>query len=227
MARWRTCRSGKCWRWQRARSGSSRSTGDEPLAGAPGVAVAASPGPRLSRPAAAGYAAAVTREDFWDQIDTARSAAMFDRARLADALRDELLELDEDEVLEFARHFADCRVESYRQELFAAAWIAGGGAAEDDFSDFRDWLITLGREAFDDVLHDPQRILNHADPVELRDPFDRAVGRVPAEAYEELTGEPLPSDSLRPHPREPTGRKWDPAGLPRRYPKLWRAYNPE
>ena len=171
--------------------------------------------------------AAMTREAFWEHIDAARSAAMFDRARLPEALRDELAEMAEDELLAFLRHFHDARGEAFRHELWAAAWIAGGGATEEDFSDFRDWLITLGREAFEDALRDPQRLLDHAEPAELEDPFDAEVATVMAEVYEDVTGDawPPPAKVLRPHPAHPAGRAWTPKELPRRFPKLWRAYN--
>lgn len=159
----------------------------------------------------------MTRQEFWDLIDAARSAAVFDRARLAAALGDELAELDDDAAAEFARHFRECRADANRQELFAAAWVAGGGASPEDFRDFRDWLITLGRAAFEDALHDPQRILDHAEPADFQNPFDAAVGPV-ALAADDADDEPADL-------REPAGRKWEPAELPRRYPKLWRAYN--
>jgi hypothetical protein len=169
----------------------------------------------------------VTREEFWELIDAARSVAMFDRARLPGALRDELSEMDEDELFAFVRHFEDLRAESFRQELFAAAWIAGGGASDDDFSDFRDWLITLGRGAFEDALRDPQRILAHAEPADWRDPFDAAVAAAVYDVLEDATGtRELPPNVLRPQPTHPAGRAWTPAELPRRFPKLWRTFNP-
>ena len=168
----------------------------------------------------------MTREEFWELIDAARSVAMFDRARLPGALHDELSEMDEGELLAFIRHFEDLRAESFRQDLFAAAWIAGGGAADDDFSDFRDWLITLGREAFEDALHDPQRILDHAEPADLRDPFDAGVAAAMYDVLEALTGtRELPPDLRRAQPAQPAGRTWKPEDLPRRFPKLWRTYN--
>lgn len=168
----------------------------------------------------------VTREDFWELIDSARSAAMFDRARLPEALRAELAETDADELLAFIRHFHDLRIEAFRHELWAAAWIAGGGASDDDFSDFRDWLITLGREAFEDALHDPQRILDHAEPADLRIPFDGDVAAAMYDAYEAATGtRELPLEMRRPQPARPAGHEWKPEDLPRRFPQLWRAYN--
>lgn len=117
----------------------------------------------------------MTREAFWEVLDAAMARAAFVRAAVPDALRDELLEYSEEEVADFIRHFHDARVEAYRWELWGAAWIAGDGASEDDFGHFCDWLISLGREVFDDVLHHPERLLNHADPAELRDPFDPEV----------------------------------------------------
>jgi hypothetical protein len=166
----------------------------------------------------------MTRDDFWEFIDAVRSVAMFDRRRLPGALHDELAELDEDELREFIRHFDDVRTEANRRELWAAAWVAGGGADEQDFSHFRDWLITLGREAFEDALHHPECILNHADASELRDPFDPHIEETIREVYEQATGETELSSDRSP-PREPTGREWQPADLPRRFPKLWQFYN--
>ena len=167
------------------------------------------------------------REHFWEILDGAMSAAAFDRAALPDALREELLGHSAGDVLAFLRHFHDVRAEAYRWELWGAAWVAGGGASEDDFGDFRDWLISLGREAFDDTLRHPDRLLDHADPAELRDPFDPDVRAAAFGAYAELTGadEP-PGDAFRPHPAAPAGRRWKPEDLPRLFPRLWRFYNP-
>ena len=169
----------------------------------------------------------MTREEFWELIDAARAIAMFDRARLPGALRDELAAMDEHELLAFVRHFEDLRLESFRHELLAAAWIAGGGASDDDFSDFRDWLITLGRDAFEDALHDPQRILDHAEPADLKIPFDADVAAAIYDALGAATGtRDLPREMQRPVPARPAGREWKPQDLPRRFPKLWRLYNP-
>jgi hypothetical protein len=170
----------------------------------------------------------MTREEFWEVIDSAQEAAMFVRAGLPESLRDQLMESPEEDVLDFIRHFHDCRIEAYRWEVWAVAWIAGGGASEEDFSDFRDWLITLGREAFDATLHDSESILDHADPVELQNPFDGDIGRVAFDVYRELTGaSDVPEGALRPLPREPGGRKFEPEDLPRRFPELWRTFNAE
>src|SRR5687767_11116775 len=111
----------------------------------------------------------MTREDFWDILDAAQSAAAFDRDRLPNALRAELEGLDQDALVTFIRHFHDLRHETFTHELWAAAWIAGGGASDEDFSDFRDWLITQGRAVYEDALHDPQRLLNHFKRSELED----------------------------------------------------------
>ena len=169
----------------------------------------------------------MTREAFWEILDAAMSAAAFVRSALPGALRDELLEQSEEDVADFIRHFHDARVEAYRWELLGAAWIAGGGASEDDFGDFRDWLISLGRETFDDVLHHPERLLNHADPAELRDPFDADLRPAAFDVYAEMAGaEELPEGLVRPHPAAPAGRRWEPEDLPRLFPRLWRFYNP-
>jgi hypothetical protein len=169
----------------------------------------------------------MTRDDFWDILDAAQSDAAFDRARLPDALRAQLEELDEDAVLAFVRHFDDLRHDAYRHEPWAAAWILGGGASDEDFSDFRDWLISQGRQPFDDALRDPERLLNHFDATELQDAFDPDIRQVATDLYTELTGQSdLPEGTVRPDPAQMGGRPWRPEDLPRRFPRLWRAFNP-
>jgi hypothetical protein len=167
----------------------------------------------------------MTREDFWEILDAAQSAAEFDRAALPAALREQLEELDEEGVLAFVRHFHDLRADAYRHELWAAAWIAGGGASDEDFSDFRDWLIALGRQPYEHALRDVESLLDHA-PGDLADPFDPDVRHVAPDLFTELTGDPVPPDALRPDPPQPAGRPWKPEDLPRRFPKLWETFNP-
>ena len=170
----------------------------------------------------------MTREEFWEILDAVMSAAGYDRSAVPGALREELLEQSEEEAADFLRHFHDARAEAYRWPLWGAAWIAGGGASEEDFGDFRVWLVSLGRETFDDVLHHPDRLINHADPAELRDPFDPDVRPAALQAYAELSGgEQLPGGLIAPHPTSPAGRRWKTEDLPRLFPGLWKFYNPD
>ncbi len=81
----------------------------------------------------------MTEDKFWNLIGNPQSP---------DSLYDRLSPLSEDELFGFSywwEHFHDI---SYRQDLWAAAYIYRGGCGDDSFDYFRFWLITQGREVF-------------------------------------------------------------------------------
>ena len=48
--------------------------------------------------------------------------------------------------------------ESYRWDLWSAAYLANGGCSGDGFDYFRGWLIGQGRTAYETVLADPDAL---------------------------------------------------------------------
>jgi hypothetical protein len=117
-------------------------------------------------------------------------------------------------------------VDSYRNLLWAAAYMIGGGCSDDGFDYFRGWLIAQGREVYERIVADPDALADlpviqakapNAYPVECEDTL-----YVASKAYRAATGEELP-------PRAPTSRypeldpEWDfddPAEMTRRLPRL-------
>jgi len=63
-----------------------------------------------------------------------------------------------DEGRSFHRHFDEREDRAYTWELWAAAYIVGGGCSDDAFSDFRATLISMGRQTFERVIADPQSL---------------------------------------------------------------------
>lgn len=168
--------------------------------------------------------------EFWELIDGSREAAEGDPEEQAEVLTERLTGLDPDAVVDFARHFEARYNRSYTWDLWAAASVMLDGATDDVFDSFRCWLIGQGREIFEGALHEPDELAT------LVGEFDEEVdgdaeelGYAADEAYEQLTGAPLPELGLTPPPREPLGTYIDfddDAAVRERLPQLWDRFRP-
>ena len=165
--------------------------------------------------------------DFWQLIDETREAAHGDPADQADLLVERLCRLTPDDVLDFARLFEVRLQRAYRWDLWGAAQLLLGGASDDDFDDFRCWLIGCGRDVFEGALHGPDNLAELVPDFDQEEDGDaEELGYAADEAYERLTGLPLPDLDL-PEPDEPQGRAFDfedHALMARQFPRLWDRY---
>ncbi|MEV0846927.1 DUF4240 domain-containing protein [Streptomyces sp. NPDC049954] len=168
---------------------------------------------------------------FWEIIDSSREAADGDPEEQAELVVDRLLQLDPDSVLDFARHFEVRHRRAWDWELWGAAGVmlaAPEGADEESFDYFRCWLIAQGREVFEGGLQDPDSL------ADLLPDFDEEVdgdagelADAAEEAYEQLTGAPLPDLGLPSPAPEPEGTPFplgDERELAGRYPALWERF---
>src|SRR5262245_22449335 len=102
----------------------------------------------------------MTEEAFWHIIEQSRRE--FDPAlrdgnmdRQAELLREVLSELPADDVQAFRSVFSELHHRAYRWDLWGAAYVIGGGCSDDGFMDFRDWLISMGRDVYEEALSAP------------------------------------------------------------------------
>lgn len=165
---------------------------------------------------------------FWALIDEARELADGeDAATRADSQAEHLVEIlkqrSTPEIEDFERRFLTLMNESYRWDLWGAAYIIHGGCSDDGFDYFRAWLIGQGREVFTRALADPESLLEIA----LSEPDPKHVvleGEsllyAAAEAYEARTADDL-DVPVPQRPSEPTGKAWEEDELPKMFPRLW------
>ncbi|WP_329283385.1 DUF4240 domain-containing protein [Streptomyces sp. NBC_01451] len=167
--------------------------------------------------------------EFWKLVDATREAAEGDPEDQADLLVEQLLQLDPDSVLDFARHFEARYNRAYRWDLWGAARVLIDGADDDAFDFFRCWLIGQGREVFEGALHgDPDSLADLLDDFDAEiDGDGEELGYAADEAYEQLTGTVAPDLGIPPASAEPEGTPIDLAdegALADRYPKLWQRF---
>ena len=164
--------------------------------------------------------------EFWELIDSARAEAGDDPEQLADVLSAHLVEFPPEEIVGFCRHYHDLLRRAYHWNVMGPALILGCGDSDDGFRDFRGWLISMGREWFERVLADPESLVE----IPADDPVEEwyfEFDYVPAEIYEEVTGEEMPLTETE----DPDELEGEPVGeseeeLSTRYPKLWSRFLP-
>jgi Protein of unknown function (DUF4240) len=125
-------------------------------------------------------------KEFWELIDKTRSASGGDSDRHAEMLVAELIKLSESDILDYQEILDDLENEAYIGELWAVAYLISYGCGDDDFMDFRAWLIGQGKDVFDGAIADPESLV---DFVEVGQKITaEPLLYVALEAYELKTG---------------------------------------
>ncbi|WP_345675775.1 DUF4240 domain-containing protein [Yinghuangia aomiensis] len=180
-------------------------------------------------------------EEFWALIDDAcaevdaREPDFDDRRDAIErACEERLVGRAPAEIVGFSLRQWQLRDHAYRYDLWAAAFLIEGWWSDDGFMDFRDGLISLGRNWYERALADPDALADHP---AVRDGGDVLIGnedfnRAAHRAYQRLTGEPDGLNAaLEASPEavplrvmtEPAGVRWDVADgdeVRRRLPRL-------
>jgi hypothetical protein len=73
-------------------------------------------------------------------------------------LRDVLVKLPADEIIEWNHIFDRLAAEAYTNDLWGAAYLINGGASDDGFYYFRCWLICMGREVYEAAVANPDSL---------------------------------------------------------------------
>lgn len=158
---------------------------------------------------------------FWNLVDQSRTAADGDPEEQLEHLREQLLALEPDEIVAFDKRLSEHHMQAYDWGLWGAAYLIGGGCSDDGFADFRGWLISRGKQAYDAALADPDSL---AKIVKEHDGECQVEGYqyVASQAWEEKTGrdsDEFPRHDI-PARREPAGESWEEDELEARFPKL-------
>ena len=99
---------------------------------------------------------------FWKLIELSRKGSEGDPYVQLDNLRPRLMKLPEEELRSFDRVFWELMDESYRADLWGAAYVIKEGCSDDGFDYFRAWLIMQGEQPFTEALRDPDSLAPRA-----------------------------------------------------------------
>ncbi|MFE9914801.1 DUF4240 domain-containing protein [Micromonospora sp. NPDC005553] len=137
-------------------------------------------------------------DEFWAVVKSAGTGldgrTGDDGEAVAAALVRRLAATSSEGILEFQELFDELHDALHRWDVWAAAYLIGGGCSDDSFIDFRAGVIALGREWYERVLASPDGLADHPavrqaaaedDDGAL---FAESVNYVASEAYEQITG---------------------------------------
>jgi hypothetical protein len=161
---------------------------------------------------------------FWQIIEDSKQASPGDADVQLNAIKETLEKLSADEVAEYDRVFSKYYSQSYRWNLWAAAYLINGGCSDDGFDYFRAGLIIQGEKIFKDALRDPESL---ADVLEFYDgelshESEWAMGveeaiYLASKIYEAKTGKDMPYHE---NPPQDMGEPWDEDKVQYVLPKL-------
>ncbi len=120
---------------------------------------------------------------FWELIDDARRQA---GDQLAVVLVDQLAGLAVGDIMRWQNIFAAYQRLSYKNKLWAAAYVINGGCSDDGFDYFRGWLTAQGKDVFLRALADPDSLV--AVDVEMDEAFDEDMLAVGYSAFFKTMG---------------------------------------
>lgn len=159
-------------------------------------------------------------QQFWAIIRAAKVAAGSDVDARPNALKRELSSLDLSAIQGFQQRYDGLILRANRWDLWGAAYIMNGGCSDDGFVYFRAWLISEGREIFEEALSNPDSLAK----LQRREYFDlESFSYVALKVFAAKGGGELERDFSN-ELAMPSGKEWSEKELPSLFPKLAAKY---
>ncbi|MCL2549538.1 MAG: DUF4240 domain-containing protein [Methanimicrococcus sp.] len=125
-------------------------------------------------------------DKFWEIIELSKADDPQDQL---DNLTGILAAMTLDDIFGFDYRLDKFLETSYNQALWAAAHIVCGGCSDDEFDYFRAWLISKGRDVYEDALENPDSLINVFERADETDfPENEEILYAALDAYEEAAG---------------------------------------
>jgi hypothetical protein len=172
-------------------------------------------------------------EEFWSLIDRSRAVLSGkgrdgNQERQARELTRLLVLSGRDTALGFAQRAVLCHHELYDWRIWAAAYVLLGGCSDDAFFDFRCWVISMGRRAYEAALENPDSLVVPARDGTVEALVFEGFLDVPDNAYRAITGRKFPANTFPLHPKVPRGRRWvGDSELASKLPRLTSMFGPD
>ena len=97
-------------------------------------------------------------QQFWAIIDEARERAAGSCDAMLEPLVEGLSALDVGDLMRWQQIFDEYQRLSYKNKLWAAAYVIMGGCSDDSFDYFRAWLTAQGKDVYLSALRDPDTL---------------------------------------------------------------------
>lgn len=127
---------------------------------------------------------------FWELIERSKQEANGSFEKQTAILTDILVGFELKEIIEFQGLYVQKQGESYRQLLWEVCDFITCVGGEQNFLNFRAWLISRGKEVFTKALENPDSLHEILDSTNREDASFELFSYVAAHAYEVKTGGP-------------------------------------
>lgn len=162
----------------------------------------------------------IDEDAFWQIVEEARQRGQGDPDAMAEVLTQRFADAHDDTIRAFQRHLVAASRRLYTWRHGAAADLTCGPVGDDEFTDWRSWVITLGRATFERVAENPD---NLADVKDLSGGCALAAelfGSAVSDIYSERHGDqdedfPILEPGVPPRGDRLTGHREIRAALPR------------
>ena len=128
----------------------------------------------------------MNHEEFWNIVNAVAATGKDPEAK-CDLLKRKLSTLTGSDVFAFSRILTEYRDQAYRWDIWAIAYIVGGGCSDDAFDDFRHSQIFRGRESFERLLANPDSMADESFKDIEYECFFEGYQYIPDEVCEEMT----------------------------------------
>lgn len=163
-------------------------------------------------------------DQFWELIKISYTKSRGDFEAQQEQMEKVLRKLSPQNIIHFDNRFRQLRGQAYDWQLWAAAYIIHGGCGDDTFIDFRDWVISQGKEFFYTTISNPDSLANLNE--ETIDVDWEGMGYLATTVFEDLTDQEMPlgfneNQTIK-------GISWnedDDEALKKMCPKLWTKYS--
>ncbi|MDH5681009.1 MAG: DUF4240 domain-containing protein [Spirochaetota bacterium] len=172
----------------------------------------------------------MTEKDFWQVIEDIRPIP-YDRDKVENNLYQLLKNWPDDKIKAFSRVYQGKMNQAYTWGLWGAGFVINGGCSDDSFTEFRNWLISQGKDIYEKALEAPDDIaelteIPWSDELRNNCPLLPELDLIAGMIYSERHFDDEDILPLYVGPREPLGESWEEDNdvLAKLYPKLWAKY---
>lgn len=173
-------------------------------------------------------------------MDHGFAKAKFDNTLKDQVILDQLIKLTPEQIQEFEIIFRQMNLKANTSNNFAAHTIIADGSSDDRFFYFRCWLISLGRNNFEETLKNPDHLAELDIPVNKKWGYGEVMFEelipISDHAYSLVTGKQTEDETF---PRafarrkgvfydsgdEMKGKEWTNDDLPKIAPKLFKKFD--
>ena len=155
---------------------------------------------------------------FWSIVDSTTHAKT--KEEQCEALNEALSGLMADEIISFQANFDQVVDKAFAWNLWSAAQLIAGKCSNEEFLDFRAWLVSKGCKVYESALQDADSLAEII--AEDENCFFDAILYVPFEAWSEKTGKGIDEfpESHSEQPEEPDGQEWPEEEVKSKLPQL-------